>query len=77
MQSPDLKHIVERLLGPSGAEIGCDECFEQLDRYVDLEIAGHDADAALPGLRAHLEGCPACREEHESLLALVSRHPHS
>ena len=25
-----------------------------------------------PGLRAHLEGCPACREEHESLLALVS-----
>jgi len=26
----------------------------------------------LPGLRAHLEGCPACREEHDSLLALVS-----
>jgi hypothetical protein len=23
-------------------------------------------------LRAHLEGCPACREEHESLYALVS-----
>ena len=25
----------------------------------------------IPGLRAHLEGCPACREEHESLRALV------
>jgi len=24
-----------------------------------------------PGLRPHLEGCPACREEHESLRALV------
>ena len=24
-----------------------------------------------PGLRAHLDGCPACREEHESLRALV------
>jgi hypothetical protein len=23
-------------------------------------------------LRAHLDGCPACREEHESLRALVS-----
>ena len=22
-------------------------------------------------LRAHLDGCPACREEHESLRALV------
>ena len=33
---------------------------------------GKDADAAVPGMRAHLAGCPACREEHESLRALVS-----
>jgi anti-sigma factor RsiW len=26
----------------------------------------------VPGLRAHLEGCPACREEHESLRAFIS-----
>ena len=35
-------------------------------------LPGADADAAFPGLRAHLDGCPACREEHESLRALVS-----
>jgi hypothetical protein len=63
--------LLARLLGPSGPELGCDECFAELDRYVDLEVAGADADAAVPGLRAHLEGCPACREEHDSLLALV------
>ncbi len=60
-----------RLLGPAGPELGCDECFAELDRYVELEVAGADADAAVPGFRAHLEGCPACREEHESLLELV------
>jgi hypothetical protein len=60
-----------QLLGPRGPEVGCDECFELLDRYVELELAGTNADAALPGLRAHLDGCPACREEHESLAALV------
>jgi hypothetical protein len=60
-----------QLLGPKGPEVGCDECFELLDRYVDLEVAGADADTALPGLRAHLDGCPACREEHESLAAFV------
>ena len=60
-----------RLLGPEQPEIGCDACFEELDRYVELEVAGRDADAAVPGLRAHLQGCPACREEHDSLLALV------
>jgi hypothetical protein len=72
MERPDLKQALGRLLGPSEPEIGCEECFAELDRYVELEVAGADADKAVPGLRAHLEGCPACREEHESLRALIS-----
>ena len=67
----DPGRTLSQLLGPKGPEVGCDECFDRLDRYVELEADGRDADAALPGLRAHLEGCPACREEHESLLAFV------
>jgi hypothetical protein len=62
---------LRRLLGPAEPEIGCDACFDELDRYVEAEVAGADPDAVVPGLRAHLEGCPACREEHDSLLALV------
>jgi hypothetical protein len=62
---------LDRLLGPEQPEIGCDACFDELDRYVELEVAGKNADAEVPGLRAHLEGCPACREEHDSLLAFV------
>ena len=72
MNQPDLKQTLARLLGPAGPEVNCDECFEQLDRYVELELAGADADKAIPGLRAHLIGCPACREEHDSLYAPVS-----
>jgi anti-sigma factor RsiW len=60
------------LLGPEGPEVTCDECFERLDEYVELELAELDADRRIPGMRAHLEGCPACREDHESLLALVA-----
>jgi hypothetical protein len=73
MERTDLKQALGRLLGPAAPEVGCDECFEHLDRYVELELAGQDVDAAIPGLRAHLEDCPACREEHESLRALVGR----
>ena len=72
MERPDLKQTLGRLLGPAEPEISCDSCFEELDRYVELELAGKDADAAVPGLRAHLEGCPACRDEHDSLRALVA-----
>jgi hypothetical protein len=71
MEHPEMKQALGRLLGPDGFEIGCDVCFAELDRYVELEVAGADADAAIPGMRAHLDGCPACREEHDSLLALV------
>lgn len=69
---PDLEQTLQRVLGPGELEVGCDECFDALDRYVELEVAGADADTAIPGLRAHLAGCPACREEHDSLLALVT-----
>ena len=70
-ERPELRQALGRLLGPAESEVGCDECFAHLDEYVELELAGKDADAALPGLRAHLDGCPACREEHDSLRALV------
>jgi anti-sigma factor RsiW len=62
---------LRRLLGPEGPQIGCDECFDKLDVYVEAELAGRDPDAAVPGLRAHLEGCPACAEEHASVRALA------
>ena len=68
----DKQRAIDKLLGPRGYEVGCDECFELLDQYVDLELAGCDVDARLPGMSTHLEGCPACREEHEGLRALAS-----
>jgi anti-sigma factor RsiW len=67
------RELVAKLLGPAGPEVSCEECFERLDEYVDAELRGEDADARLPGLRAHLEGCPACREDHASLRALAAR----
>jgi hypothetical protein len=63
--------LLGRLLGPAGPELSCEECFEELDRYVELERVGADADAAIPGMSAHLEGCSACAEDHESLQALL------
>jgi hypothetical protein len=73
--STDDRHreLIARLLGPSDPEVSCDECFELLDEHVDLELAGEDADTRLPGMREHLQGCPACREDHESLRDLVAQ----
>jgi hypothetical protein len=62
-----------RLLGPRGPELTCEECFEHLDRYVEAELldGARAAEAEVPGMGAHLVGCPACAEDHESLRALL------
>jgi anti-sigma factor RsiW len=67
----DGRDLLAALLGPAEPELSCEECFEQLDRYVDLQLAAADADRAVPGMRAHLTGCPACHQDHESLLEFV------
>jgi hypothetical protein len=71
MQSRPLPPSFARLLGPARPELSCDECFAALDAYVDLETEGADAEAQFPGMEAHLEGCGACREEHDLLLEYV------
>ncbi len=62
---------LERLLGPAEPELLCDECFEKLDEYVELELDGAPADERIPGMRAHLQGCPACSEDYNSLRDFV------
>ncbi|HET9322998.1 MAG TPA: hypothetical protein VFO03_03910, partial [Gaiellaceae bacterium] len=62
MEGPELRQALARLFGPGAPEIGCDVCFARLDEYVDAEIAGRNVEAGLPGFKAHLDGCPACRE---------------
>ncbi len=49
-------------------EIGCDECFEQVDRFIEMELSGLDAAQAMPLVQDHLEICGECREEYEALL---------
>ena len=67
-----MSELLNRLLGPGEPEITCEQCFELLDEFVELEVRGADPDVEIPGMRAHLSGCPACHEDHESLLAFVS-----
>lgn len=69
--SGDASVLAERLLGPPGPELTCEECFDLLDAYVESELAGVSAGAGASKMRAHLLGCSACRSDHDSLLALL------
>ena len=63
--------MVRGILTTRPDEIGCDECFAQLDRFVELQLAGKNAAEAMPLVHDHLERCQDCREEFEALLAAL------
>jgi hypothetical protein len=81
------KMLLEALLGPEDEPLSCEECFDELDAYVERVLRGPEepfercrycrapATCGLEresvGMRAHLESCPACHEEYESLRDLV------
>ena len=64
----DLEKILMAVSVTREEEIGCDECFERLDRFVEMELSGLDAASAMPLVRDHLDKCGDCREEFEALL---------
>ncbi len=64
----DLDKLMRMIPETREVEIGCEECFEQLDRFVEMRLSSLDADAAMPLVQDHLAKCGDCREEFEMLL---------
>lgn len=64
----ELRKLVKVALETGEYELGCDECLDQVDSFVELELAGLDAAVAMPLLNNHLQRCGECREEFEALL---------
>ncbi len=64
----DLRMVLMAISRTREEEIGCDECFERLERFVEVELSGLDAARAMPLVEDHLQKCGDCREEFEALL---------
>ena len=67
----DVVKLVRVVAETREAEIGCDECFERLDRFAEVELSGVEASAAMPLVGDHLEKCADCRSKFEALLTAL------
>ena len=68
-----LKRIMQGILTSDPHEIGCDDCYDHLDVYVEMLIAGQNAAEAFPRIAEHLQRCGNCREEFEALLGALRK----
>ena len=62
---------LEKLLGTADADAGCDHAGEMMDEYVERLLGGEPVPERLAEFVTHITNCTACREDTESLLALI------
>ena len=67
----DINKLVRAVAETRESEIGCDECFGQMDRFAEIELSGSDAATAMPLVGDHLRKCEDCRDQYEVLLIAI------
>lgn len=65
------EELLQRLLGTSGRDSGCDGAFEVLDQYVEAVRRAAHVQVDHSDFVTHIQNCAACREDTEGLLAAL------
>lgn len=71
MTASYIDKVVRFIVKTHTEDITCDECYEHIDRYVDLVEAGAPLDEVLFTVQRHVENCPCCSHELEALQAIL------
>jgi hypothetical protein len=72
MGSDRFERWLKNIYNTEEEEISCSECFDLVSHYVELEFSNGDPAARMPQVLQHLNQCPVCREEYETLRNLRS-----
>jgi hypothetical protein len=71
LDAETLRSLVEMIFSTSEHELSCEDCFDRVDQFAELQLAGKDAAAAMPLVQDHLSRCKCCHEEFEALLKAI------
>ena len=76
MSKPLWQTLVKSAIDTQKEEIGCSECYDHLDEYADLLMAGIPPSEVMELVKQHLRHCPDCTTVFESLLTIISSEDH-
>lgn len=73
LYSPDpmMVKMLQSLAMTEEHEISCDAVYAVLDEFAEAVMHGENVLILMPLVRKHLEMCPDCREEYETLLRML------
>ena len=70
--NPDMQMVLRSVSMTEEDEISCDDVFNLLDQFAEMIERGEDAAQLMPLVQKHLDLCPDCREEYESLTQMMN-----
>lgn len=68
-----VKSMLQDILSTRADEIDCEECFRQLDYFVEYHLSDESAAQKLPLVEDHLKRCKDCKEEFNLLLLALEK----
>lgn len=68
LQPEELRKIIQQILSEDTSEIGCTECFNVMDQFAEIKLAGNVPGVIMPTVQDHLNHCENCREQFGMLL---------
>ena len=68
LSSETIRKMMLSIQSTREEELTCGHCYDELDRFIEMELSGMNPAEALPLVREHLDRCAACREDYEVLL---------
>ena len=63
-----LKNLIRSITTTQENEIGCEDCYEELDIFAEMVLNGKDTETAMPLVKDHLKRCHNCHEEFNAFL---------
>lgn len=49
-------------------EMDCNDCFDALDKFAEMELEGKSPEEAMPRVQEHLDRCAGCKDEYVALM---------
>jgi len=71
LSSETIRKLMSSIQSTRDQELTCGHCYDELDQFIEMKLAGKDPAEAMPLVKEHLDRCKDCREEYEVLLEVI------
>lgn len=71
LSSEIIHNLMNSIKSTRDQELTCGHCYDELDHFIEIKLAGKDPAEAMPLVKEHLDRCKDCREEYEVLLEVI------